>query len=413
MSVRPIHHTFGPHVTRRYALATDALLLRPWNWKKTEHREALTRGIGEYFGGSAHLFASGREGLLALLRSLRFEHGAEIIIQGYTCVALPNAIHAAGYTPVYVDIAKETLNMDPAALAGRLSNRTRAVICQHTFGLPADTAALRALCDARKLVFIEDCAHVLPDAKGPAEIAARAHHLMLSFGRDKALSGIAGGAIVSRDAAVSAALSEEEEQATELSAGSVARLLAYPPLYHKANMVYGLFGAGKALLKSAQCTGVLPPVITLQEKRGRMPASIRRMPEPCAALALAGWHDLLNINDRRRALTAAYLEAARSRGWAVPGSVHAGLPLQKFPLFTARAEDVRRELKGRNIHLDDGWTGAVVCPRSVEQEATNYIAGSCPHAEHVARCILTLPTHPTMRDAQLQALLAALPALPA
>ncbi len=405
MRIRPIHHTFGPHVSRRYALRADILLFTPWKWKRKKETEGLRSDIQKNFGGSAHLFASGREALLALLRSLQFEQGAEIIIQGYTCVALPNAIHTAGYTPVYVDIDKETLNLDPDALLGRISNRTRAILCQHTFGIPANTGRLKEICTERNLILIEDCAHVLPDASGPEEIGTKADYLLFSLNRDKALSGITGGVIVDRNQVRSDALREEEENATPLSRMTMYRLLFYAPLYYKSRFVYGLFHLGKMILVLCSKLGLLLPVLSKEEKQGEMSPLIHQMPEPCATLARVQWQHLQQINDHRRARTAQYLSAASEKGWNVPQEVTSHLPLQKFPLLIENPDDMREKLKKKGIYLDDGWTGAVVCPRTVDQEATNYIAGSCPHAEQVARSILTLPTHPTMTKKQVKKLL--------
>jgi perosamine synthetase len=410
MRIQPIHHTFGPHVSRKYALHADRLLLCPWKWKRETHQTALREALSHKFDASAHLFGSGREALLALLRSLQFEQGAEVIIQGFTCVALPNAIHAAGYTPVYADIDVCTLNMNLDAVQGRINNRTRAIICQHTFGIPADTAGLRKLCDQHNLVLIEDCAHVIPDNLGPKEIGENSEYILLSFGRDKAISGVVGGAILSRKKETTMSLQKEEEHATPPSRSTVLRALLYPALYHKGRMVYGLLSIGKTLLFVAGKLQLLLPVLTGAEKQGVMSPLIHKMPEPCAALALAGLSALQETNNHRRMLTKNYAVYAQKNGWNIPVEC-AELPLQKFPLLVPQADTLRKKLKQQTIYLDDSWTGAVVCPRTVDQEATNYMAGSCPHAERVAQTIFTLPTHPTMKEKQANSLLSLLTSL--
>lgn len=411
MRIRPIHHTFGPHVSRSYALQTDILLLTPWRWKRTESTEALRTRLQQTFRSPVYLFASGREGLLALLRSLRLEPGAEIIIQGYTCVALPNAIHAAGCTPVYADIDKETLNLDPNAVQGRITNRTRAVLCQHTFGIPANTKRLKEVCREHNLILIEDCAHVLPDSSGPKEIGREGDYIFTSFGRDKVLSGITGGVVIARSPAAKDNLAKEEKNAARLSNVTIARLLMYAPVYHKTRLMYGLLNIGKLLLMLCGKLGLLVPVITEKEKTGAMSPILHRIPEPCSALAGREFLQLSRINDHRRRMTKEFLQEAEKRAWKVPESIRADLPMQKFPIFVENPDAVRAELKKKHMYLDDGWSGAVVCPRTVDQEATNYIAGSCPHAEQVARSILNLPTHPTMTQKQTKALLHTLSSL--
>jgi len=176
----PIHHTFGPHATLPYALRSLALLLKPWRWRNGKDREELRSALEQSFGGRAFLFGSGREALLGLLRALGLRSGEEVIVQAYTCVVVPNAIHTAGGVSVYADIDGDTLNLDCDDVERRITPRTRAVIAQHTFGIPADLRRLRTLCTERGIVLIEDCAHVLPD-DAASPLARTGDFTLLSF----------------------------------------------------------------------------------------------------------------------------------------------------------------------------------------------------------------------------------------
>ncbi|MDP7477513.1 MAG: DegT/DnrJ/EryC1/StrS family aminotransferase, partial [Candidatus Peribacteraceae bacterium] len=109
------------------------------------------------------------------------------------------------------------------------------------------------------------------------------------------------------------------------------------------------------------------------------------------------------INDHRRMLSKKYKASASN--WKFPAGIDDHLPMQKFPLIVQDADGIRRKLKRKNIYLDDGWTGASVCPRNVDQEAAGYISGSCPKAERLSQQILVLPTHPTMTKKQADRLI--------
>lgn len=399
-----IHHTFGPHVSAQFALQSLGLLCTPWRWRKGKSVAKLKETLQLWFDAPCVLFGSGRDALLALLRSLPFESGSEIIIQGYTCVALPNAIHAAGFTPVFVDIDPDTLNIDHSALEGKISPRTKAIITQHTFGMMDDTQKLREICDRHNLVLIEDCAHVLPDVTGPKSIGKWSDYLMLSFGRDKAVSGITGGAIVARGSEdVLTALKDEEGRARHMRLFMVKKLLLYPLLYYIARPLYGI-GIGKAMLWCSGKLHILPSVLTGKEKCGYQSAVLRKMPNACCALVVTQMRRFHSINNHRRMLTKYYMDSAVEHGWEIPSHINEHFPLQKFPLFTKEPDSVRKILKKKNIYLEDGWTGSAVCPRNVHIEAVGYIPGSCPRAERVARTILTLPTHPTMTMSQAEKL---------
>lgn len=335
---------------------------------------------------------------------------SEIIIQGYTCVALPNAIHAAGYTPVFVDIDKNTLNMDSDSVSAKISSRTKVIICQHTFGLLADTEALRIIADKHNLLLIEDCAHVLPDVTGPKIIGKHADALMLSFGRDKAASGVAGGAIVSKNDSLTEILQREESRATEVRMLTVMRYMLYPLLYALAKPLYGI-RIGKACMGACAKLKMLVPVLSKKEKTGYQSTALKRMPNACCALVASEFKRFHSINNHRRMLTAFYREAAIKHNWKHPEELSGHLPMQKFPLFVPDADEMRSNLKQKNIYLDDGWTSAAICPPSVDQEAAGYVGGSCPQAERTAQEILSLPTHPTMTQKQAKHLCSLLSAL--
>ncbi len=404
MPLLPIHHTFGPLADPRQCREALSLLFQPWRWNGRKDVDALRTALEAALGMRAACFATGREALCALLQALPLAQDDEVIVQGYTCIVVPNAVHAAGGTCVYVDIDPATLALDPDAVARSITPRTRAVICQHTFGIPADTERLRAVCDAHKLLLIEDCAHVFPDARGPAAIGRHADAVMFSFGRDKALSGVTGGAILTRDAALAERLRRREEAATHLPLLTVKRLLLYPLLYSLARPLYGI-GVGKALLAAARSLRLLVPIVTRSEKDGSMPPTQHALPGACAALALAQLRRLDTINDHRRARTRQYLQACKDADWKPLDGVTPDLPLQKFPLFVRDADAVRRALKAQNIHLQDGWTGCVVCPEDANAAAAGYAPGSDLCAEQACTRILCLPTHPGTSEAQALTLL--------
>lgn len=410
----PIHHTFAPLADSRQRLRALAQLLLPHRWLNGPARPELEQEIGAAFGGEAIGFGTGREGLLALLRAMRIRPGEEVIVQGYTCVVVPNAVAAAGGTAVFADIDPGTLNLNLDEVRRALSPRTRAIICQHTFGIPADTAGLRAICDEHQLALIEDCAHILPDDAGPKQVGEHGDFLLLSFGRDKAVSGVSGGMVVSRHKSLTQNLRAQQASARPLPLGAVVRLLLYPLLYGIAKPIYAPIG--KALLAGAARLGLLPRIVSDEEKEGLMPPGVSPLPNALAALALDQWRRRRELNDHRRMLASLWLRVGREHGLfgtgrpddPLPSGVREGLPLQKLPLFVPDAQGIRRALKARNIHLDDGWTGCVICPDSVQIENTGYQWGQDPEAERRCQQILSLPTHPTMTEAQLDELLSML-----
>jgi dTDP-4-amino-4,6-dideoxygalactose transaminase len=398
---RPIHHIFAPLADGAFCRKSAALLFQPWRWKHGPQQEQFRAALRKHCDADVFLFSTGREALLAVLQALGIGTGDEVIVQAFTCVVVPNAVAATGATSVFVDIEKSTLSLDPAAVRAAITPKTKAVICQHTFGIPAPLEELRAICNEHHVPLIEDCAHVIPDERGPSGIGTTGDFTLLSFGRDKAISGVTGGAIVSHRIDVSNKLQILTRHMTDLRYFTIRKLLVYPLLYGIARPFYGL-GLGKAFLKLCSILGLLMPIVTKDEKTGTQAKTFHHLPNACAALALSQLTKLQQINDHRRMLTRFYIEQCGEHGWPVLHGIRDDLPLQKFPMFLPGAERIRQQLKKQNIHLHDGWTGCVICPNSVDPSSLGYQDGDDPRAEEVCDQLFSLPTHPltTMKDAQ-------------
>jgi dTDP-4-amino-4,6-dideoxygalactose transaminase len=93
--------------------------------------------------------------------ALEVQPGDEVITTALTFAATVNAIIHAGATPVLVDVDPATMNLDPAAAAAVVGERTRAILPVHFAGRPCDIDALAKLRDERGLALIEDCAHAI------------------------------------------------------------------------------------------------------------------------------------------------------------------------------------------------------------------------------------------------------------
>ena len=113
-----------------------------------------------------YTFFKGRVALHAILRAAGIGAGDQVLLPGYTCVVVPNAVLYAGAEPVYLDIDPATYNLDlSAAVAGAGTvwdpQRTRAIIVQHTYGIPCDMDAVADLARRHDLLVIEDSCHTL------------------------------------------------------------------------------------------------------------------------------------------------------------------------------------------------------------------------------------------------------------
>ena len=87
-------------------------------------------------------FWKGRVALFAILKALGIGPGDRVLVPGYTCFVVPSAVRFTGGEPVYADIDPLTYNVSVESLAAAYDARVKAVVVQHTYGIPADAGAI-------------------------------------------------------------------------------------------------------------------------------------------------------------------------------------------------------------------------------------------------------------------------------
>jgi dTDP-4-amino-4,6-dideoxygalactose transaminase len=102
--------------------------------------------------------ANGTDALQLALLAQDIQPGDEVICPALTAAPTALAILAAGAYPVFADVDPQTYTLDPQHLAACLSERTRAIMPVHLYGLAADLTAITEFAAAHDLVVIEDAA---------------------------------------------------------------------------------------------------------------------------------------------------------------------------------------------------------------------------------------------------------------
>lgn len=95
---------------------------------------------------------------LAVLHDFGARRGDEVIVPALSFVATGNAVVHAGFTPVFVDIERETLNIDPTRIEAAITPKTRAIMPVHLMGKPAEMDTINAIAKKHGLVVVEDAA---------------------------------------------------------------------------------------------------------------------------------------------------------------------------------------------------------------------------------------------------------------
>ncbi len=102
----------------------------------------------------------GRMAIGLALRDMGIKPGEKVLIPAYHCLSMVAPVEWAGAKPVYYRV-REDATADLEDIRSRVEPDTRAIMVTHYFGFPQDIAPIRALCDEKGIVLLEDCAHAL------------------------------------------------------------------------------------------------------------------------------------------------------------------------------------------------------------------------------------------------------------
>ena len=154
--------------------------------------------------GTAIAAAYGRIAFYYILKALDFPPGSEIIFPSLTFWVVPELARAAGLTVVFADVDPATFTMDPASVERLITDRTRAIVPTHLYGLPCDMDRLLDIAGRRGLVVLEDCAHALGATYKGRPVGTFGAGALFSFQTLKPLNCYGGGLALVQDPAVAA-----------------------------------------------------------------------------------------------------------------------------------------------------------------------------------------------------------------
>ncbi len=160
----------------------------------TDFEKAYAQLLG---AGKCLATASGTTALIVSLHVMNVDAGDEVITSPYTFIATYNSILTTKALPVFADTDPATLTMDPASIESRITERTRAIMPVHIFGMPCDMDPIVAIAQKHKLAVIEDaCQAWLAEYKG-RKCGTIGDLGCFSFQESKHIPSGEGGAITS------------------------------------------------------------------------------------------------------------------------------------------------------------------------------------------------------------------------
>jgi dTDP-4-amino-4,6-dideoxygalactose transaminase len=140
--------------------------------------------------------ASGSDALLLALMALGVDSGDEVITPPFTFVATAGSVSRLKAKPVFVDIDRETYNLDEKQLESAITSRTRAIMPVHLFGLPAEMEAITRIARAHGVPVIEDAAQSIGSQYHGKNVGNIGEFGCFSFFPSKNLGGAGDGGMI-------------------------------------------------------------------------------------------------------------------------------------------------------------------------------------------------------------------------
>ncbi|MBW8865780.1 MAG: aminotransferase class I/II-fold pyridoxal phosphate-dependent enzyme [Acidobacteria bacterium] len=153
---------------------------------------------------SAITAAYGRIAFYYILKALDLPPGSEIIFPSLTFWVVPELARVAGLSVVFADVDPRTFNIDPGSVERLITDKTRAIVPTHLYGLPCDMDRIIDIAGRHNLIVIEDCAHALGATYRGKPVGTFGTGALFSFQTLKPLNCYGGGLALVGDRAVAA-----------------------------------------------------------------------------------------------------------------------------------------------------------------------------------------------------------------
>lgn len=329
---------------------------------------------------------------------LKLIHG-EVITQPMTCIVAVNPILNSENQPTYGEVSPQSLSLDYTKLP--LSDKTKAIIIQHTYGIMQELSSFRALADEKNILLIEDSAHGLGRLARDKEGQPFADISIHSFGIEKGVSSRFGGAVWLNPQMKN----QELYQSCKKALNNLPYLSAYTSsvarTFRPVNRLLYQFPLATNIKLRHLLTQLhlFEPAIAMSEQKAQ---PFHQASKP------SGWmlQEMLNVipelkenYSQRERIVALYLEELSDYLEEIEIGIS---PLLKFPVLfptKAAAEIAQKTLEKEDIYAVR-WYYPMFFPGIGDNSIYQYDSETCPIAENLSERILCLPTTITQEEAQ-------------
>ncbi len=326
------------------------------------------------------LFNAARSGLGLIAEELKAQKKTgKIGIPAFCCAVMATPFLTQGFEIEWIDTDDQ--GMISLQDFEKKAKNICCVIAPHTFGVKAPLAEISKIAKKNNIWIIEDCAHFF---KSPAP---EADFTLYSFGREKDVSCVSGGALVwKQDIHLRNVKNSSNSWTFHHLLQPLIYALALPWWHAGGKFIPALFAKVK----------FLPKAVTPAEKKGKEDFPKEKM-APSFQWVLKKQVEELNQNIEQRKTIAEAWKKVLSEKFPKAKII---IPENYFRVIVTDIdrEKIMKQLP-KEFHLAE-WDGKPIAPAGVELKQFGYTPGQCPETEKFATHYLTFPTNKrvTLKD---------------
>jgi perosamine synthetase len=338
-------------------------------------------------------YFKGRVALYAILKAIGVKRGDEIILPGFTCIVVPNAITYLNAMPVYIDIAPETYNIDHAKMEEKITGKTKVIIAQHTYGIPAEMDKIKEIAGKYNLYVIEDSCHAIGSKYKGREVGTFGDAAFFSSQWSKPVTTGLGGWAVVNNPELKAKMEEQYPEFTD-PVTKEDLLLRLQYLIHSQILRPSTFWVVQSTYRMLSRVGIAMGSSSNEELECKMPVGYeKKMSEWQKNLLEKKLGGIQRIIDHRIWITSLYEKMLRKRGIkTVELPEYYRTVFLRYPVLVKDKAKVLKEARRNRIEIGD-WFLSPVHPNLGGWDKIGYQEGMCPIAENMCRHVINLPTH--------------------
>ncbi len=358
--------------------------------------------FASYVGsGKCISFAAARMAFYALMKSLSIDKGSEVIITGFTCAVMANAVIRTGANIIYADIDPKNYGSSYQDIKNKITPRTKMIVAQHTFGVPCDIKKISTLCNSLGIFLLEDCALSFDSKCEDKKLGNYGDAAIFSTDETKPINTIIGGLIYTKNDTLFNKLNMLRKNSFELNKDHQTRIykkfLFSRKYYNPNKYVFGRIMNSVNLILNKLIYGNKKPVTLNLDSTHKVENTNLSYPYPAKLptfVARIGLYELENWDKEKKLRKTNFDQYKKLFLNKNISCIYDDISQEITPLrFLIVSHDLNIKIKNNlyNFFIGDSWFSSPLIGTKESPVLFGYKIGDCPVAENICKNIINLP----------------------